>query len=518
MNRTIASWAIASIALAAFRPAYAVWSQPFFVIGTWDEGYMTAQYQTGVSGPLIMSYLNAPVDPNADLAKFQKIAQAKINTILQTDNSNAIDTTYTAYKLDRAGRAGLKMLVRDDRISGTDTAVPAKFWQTAYDQAKETRIVNFYKFKLSGSQRLAMMGYLAQDEPDGADAPLATQVQYLDNFNKDDDTRIALSTHSGFYPGLPGSCPWGGQPANPAKSFPASCFGCNEWLFGSPQTYLNRLRYDLDHNRGKIVNFDYYPFYRDTLTHFVAQRQNYFQYLGWYARETGARGKNFWAGALLTQHFENLNGCGGVDFQYAAPTTATLRLGAYAPLVYGARGIVWYKWDSHPWENLCDANAYHSFTYAGGPLVDATLLANLTSVNNTLANMGPTLMTTKWLGAYHGSSTDALSGETGLPVLDANSPLVGRGNLPGQMVVGVFEGRAPYYYCLLLNKDRNVSRTATLVFKETNRGLATFDKANNVWTTLAPAQSITLTLGAADAMLIRVVPSKLRKYSKSYLN
>jgi hypothetical protein len=195
----------------------------------------------------------------------------------------------------------------------------------------------------------------------------------------------------------------------------------------------------------------------------------YFQYAGTsgydYLRtlrtaQIGSAGRTWWAMSWLWNDY------------HPEPTDYQLRMMVFAPVASGAKGIVWFGWDS-PWRS-----APSDFGRAASSPGNEAGLAlgympnerywHVRSLNHYVADvLGPVVMGSTWLGRYQGgvdNEFDVDSSEVVTPVSQANVPaLYSLGD--SHTMAAVFRPTAPdsAYYVLVMNRTSTaITTTVTL--------------------------------------------------------
>lgn len=150
-----------------------------------------------------------------------------------------------------------------------------------------------------------------------------------------------------------------------------------------------------------------------------------------FIKKATERGKSFWAyGLSVDSHMWQKHNGSFVDIHYPKPTLQTARYYAGVAMAYGAKGLFWYQYVSSAkinpgmdcslprWTQKPDS-ARDCYT-TSAPDGDQENYNTIKFVNEELSNSGSLMMSMKWLGTYHGSSTDPFSGEQNLPTIAGN--------------------------------------------------------------------------------------------------
>lgn len=201
---------------------------------------------------------------------------------------------------------------------------------------------------------------------------------------------------------------------------------------------------------------------------------------------------------------------------------AELRFNAFAPIVYGAKGIIWFTYDSpcNPFSDrsnggLCPGvshtNAYHGAILSsktGEPTEKYNLIKQ---INNEIINMGSILMKLEWITTIHGDKKNNIPCQNNLPTITENTPAIAINGIysgvhRNSVAVGIFKGQAPYkWYIMVLNKDiENKKNNIRLTYKKPY-ATHTFDKIVNKWNIkYINSTEIWLDLGPGDMALMAI--------------
>jgi hypothetical protein len=501
---------IAIVLLSKVIQAQAQWTQPEFIIGSWRDPRMTGD--TAADNARLMRFKAAYFNTLSGLALDPTLAPAPQQQSTLADDFNGTATSIT-YRLRRlASVGGLRMFSADERYYGEGLV---------YNSANVQAVINDYS-TLSPALRSCLIGYHIADEPSWLVRDRSLQ-------------QLSKITH--FASGDPALLPWVNLFANRV----------NEFIDDEP-AYIEYVR-RFANSGTRVISFDNYPFSTNQFTTpppnqpAVRISNRYFRNYQIIADEARNAGVNFWAFANSTGIYFNDQGKVWVvkdgPADYRALNQPRTRFGAYVPLIYGAKGIFW-----HVYEPVClqtggcfnpasPAGTYPT-VYDNSAILDrlgntTTMYGWVSTINQTIKNFGPTLLSARWLGTVHGSATNIMNTsndvppdytgapEANLPVITATTELIevnGISPNPQNFAIGLFEGLPPFYYLLVLNKDTETgtNRTVTINLKPTVRQIARHDRISDSWTVLPGTTSVTLTLAPGDIQMIRLDKSRVRKY------
>lgn len=450
-----------------------------FLLGLSNAQYVQTKFVIGsTNGPAISHKPHDASDQKADSLLMKDYKDAHFNTMMG-DPVEPRDSAEVKYLLNRAAAVGGFSVITTDRTTVPDPGSPTgrrdignypcfdgtpnnpnPTLNCPFVQAYADRIIRLYGSKstfLSSAEKKVRLGYYGSDEPrmPVVDGNLITPNiddanSWINAFMGGDKPQLSFSILQPFY--------------NPAA---------NHEFDHSETTYRSYVNMYLS-NLSPIAAFDHYPF-EENLYPITKQRDTYFLNNQIFAEECGKPNprREFWAAAIaLAEHICTGNTMGP---RYPAPTLVNLKMSAYLPLVYGAKGIIWYAYSAGTlWDPGCpDANAdgwaYQDPTSAP---TSPTGVKNPTydlvkAINITLEKMGPELMSLEWQRTIHGSSTDPISNEGNLPTLSSSDDLLSTGSsFNGSIVVGILKNRfSGQPYIAVLNKDRMNSNSAMLVLK-----------------------------------------------------
>ena len=421
--------------------AFGLAKQDRFIIGTWGDPRLALQTTAG------------------DNAIFQHCRDAHFNlltgqeSVYEGDFERGVLTAAAGsihWKIDRVAQVpGLRILLMDRRHTtnfgdSLTTCTPAK--------------VTAIKTDVNGiSNSNVVMGYTMMDEPHPGTQLTAVNT-WVAEFNKQDPTRICYTNLLPFHK--------------------------NATIFGDVETeawakYGDYVDAYINPKTSSVVSFDYYPFTSGGWNNDWGTT-HYFRNLNLFSTKTTANGTYFWAVPFTA-----------VDPNYAPITAINLRFSAFAPIVYGAKGLIYYN---YPLNN-------------GGQGSDIYDWAK--KINKQIETIGPLLMRLSWLGSYHQNVTDNgytdCSFEPSLSTVPADLPLLKSFTSTGtSLMVGDFR-IGTESYLLVFNKNRTAAQNLTLEFKKPVP-VWELNKDTGVWTRLsASTTTIILTqTAAADMRILRL--------------
>ncbi len=346
-----------------------------------------------------------------DFIRFQRAKDAYFNLLTGTQDKLHIDRTEAGitYSLDLASQLGLKYLVTDDR-----------FWVASpFVDTTAARMMEFYQ-SLSSNQREALYGYNIVDEPK---AHHATTVKQWVNFLKSEDsTKLAF-----------------------VNLLPSYGFIKREQF----ERYLDLYLADsVSNGRLDVLSYDHYPVLKDRV------RGDYFYNMQSMLNRTDDR--PIWAYVNTSAHLD-----------YPEPTSSQLRFMAFCPIAYGAKGLIYFKYD--PGSNVGPV-ALGSFAFTSSPLVDENgepdqKYYTAQQINHFIHNLlGPIVMQSKLLDVNHASNQP-----TREPVpnkIHAGTPVIQQTSDPN-LLLSMFEHqqREGEYNVLLVNKFFSDITNVTVVLK-----------------------------------------------------
>ncbi|MDB5106361.1 MAG: repeat protein [Fibrobacteres bacterium] len=329
------------------------------------------------------------------------------------------------YRLDRlATVTGLKTLIHDDGYGGSAAGL-------TYNQAAADAILAKYDASgtdaLTSAQRGVLYGYNLADEP--KPAVIANTLLWQNRFQSVDVSKLAYVNLNPYVKNVT----------------PDQVGYWDDW--NGYKTYVHNW---ISNSQVKVAGFDYYTVldaaggtfqtYGETVTY-------YFRNLELFAKETTPLAKSFWAYPLSVKH-GGLDKTGACVPGYAAITEPNLRFSAWAPIAYGAKGLIYFTYakpNASCYDNALIDDAYNtqaSYTWAK-------------NINAQVKSMGSTLMNLTWKTTVHGSTNDAFTTEP-VPKVGAATPYL-KSISSDRFMVGIFDGKnalAGVPHLLVMNKER----------------------------------------------------------------
>lgn len=272
----------------------------------------------------------------------------------------------------------------------------------------------------------------------------------------------------------------------------------------------------------KVIAFDNYCFTIDQNNGNIYIRDRYFENILSFAEETKSRGISFWSHPLSVEHFLSTSNPatptspvfietdGPADYRVFNSndlTQAQLRFQAYAPVIYGAKGIVWFTYTPPSNQNPsawwyaptaiidADGNPMDGSTQALSPPV----FNWVKEINITLRNLGDVLINAEWLVTVHGDQRNNMSGlingslstEENLPIITQSTPIISfissTANL-NNFAIGIFK-KGNVYYLMIFNKDLYHEHDLGISLKDVAR-IYKHGKTLNNWNPIGKNNSI----------------------------
>ncbi|MGD8780103.1 MAG: hypothetical protein PVH88_14205 [Ignavibacteria bacterium] len=380
------------------------WSQDEFIIGTfWDPILST---NTDTSDAIVTTHI----------ANFQKARDAHFN--LFTGSQDHFNTpigivnsqTGMDYALYIASQvSGIRYLVWDRSSTG--------FYQKNFNSSNANNIVSHYT-GLDTDRRNTMYGYHIWDEPFTSNASeTKSWVNYLKTNDPDKLAYINLLPIYGFE---------------------------NRTDY---EAYLDLYLNDTNTaNNPDVVAFDHYPFLS------TGTRTDYFYNISIIREKAGSR--PFWVYPMSAGHNT-----------YLDPNENHLRFMVFCPIAYGAKGIIYFTYE------LVNYNSNSTEVYRTALIHETSEQLNYSvvqTINHYITNvLGPVVMNSKHIGAYHVSSNP--TGET-IPdkelISPNKTPLLYELN-DNQLMAGIFQDNSTTttYYILVINKSLSEITNATVTLK-----------------------------------------------------
>jgi hypothetical protein len=197
---------------------------------------------------------------------------------------------------------------------------------------------------------------------------------------------------------------------------------------------------------------------------------------------------------------------------------ARIRFNAYSCIIYGAKGLIWYSYDTSNCpitnpdriEPFLDPYIPYTFhdacvDYDGNPSI---FYDYVKEVNMKVLSMESILMDLTWLSTVHGTSYnnyDAVP-RGSLPVVEESTPVVSSISMDSTLAVGIFEGKDKNKYLMVMNKDIDYDKTYTIELKNAKK-VYIFNSSNRKWEEkeLAGSGSITVDVETGDLELLKVI-------------
>jgi len=296
-----------------------------------------------------------------------------------------------------------------------------------------------------------------------------------------------------------------------------------EELFENQDTYRLYVR-GLAEN-GRMVSFDNYHWISDDEKPRNRISGPVFKIAEIIAEETRKTGVPWWGCALSVEH-EKRGDDGKIWWGFQMRDTdninpaveqARVRFNAYSYIVYGAKGITWFTYDTpncpvnNPQniKNYRDSSkyCYHDacLDYYGNTTI---FYDYVKEVNKKLLSMGSILMELNWLATVHGSPDNNYPSipEGSLPVVNDNTPVIGSMSNDNTLTVGIFENSDSEKFIIVLNKDVEHDKTYKISLKEAIK-VYCFDHDNKKWNEkeMTSPNTIVVNIKAGDIELFRII-------------
>lgn len=282
---------------------------------------------------------------------------------------------------------------------------------------------------------------------------------------------------------------------------------------------------DLAEN-SSILSFDNYHWGSSTLKPTRNVSGVFFKYAQIIAEEARNANIPWWGVPMCVEHEkrdENMKIMWGYrlhdeDNRKPKQELARIRFNAYANIIYGAKGITWYSYDTsncpvtnpdriEPFKDKYIPYSFHDgcLDYDGNPSI---FYDYVKEVNTKLISMGPTLMDLSWLTTVHGMSYNNYENvpKGSLPIVEEDTPVIASMSRDSTLAVGIFEGADQNKYLIVLNKDidRDISYTIDLKnAKEVSR----FNSSTKEWEEkeLTDSGSVSVDVETGDIELLRII-------------
>lgn len=449
---------------------------------------------------VIASFADPPMTGNAatDDQTLLRFRDAYFNLMTGANDHN-LGNASIRYKLERVaaipplpGAPPVRLIINDERLLYFDAARSITN-VVDYDPIVRDNVINDWLPNpltasnyqpFTAGMRNAVYGFGMPDEPLNTDTALRDRInQWVTGLIASDPSRV---------------CYWNLGPYLNAVSPPTA--NPDAALTAVFQSYVHDYATG---NPNPVIAFDLYPFL------VMGTRGGYYLSHQIMADEARSAGKAYWAtiaGIDSRQMDAASPGCATpvAANNYAPLTENTIRLQAYVPVVYGAKGITWFTYDTPP-SNPCN------WVYDPGMITPGSpLYAWVRSVNSALTNMGPALLNARWLATVHGDASDPFSDQENLPTPNSGTPVIS-GPIPGSFAIGIFgrSGTAKGNTLAILNKDPN---NAGQIKVRLRRGYSAYRhaKQTNQWIKVSGwTKTIALTVQPGDMELIDLIPNDL---------
>ncbi|MFX1589356.1 MAG: hypothetical protein ACFFC1_14475 [Promethearchaeota archaeon] len=450
--------------------AFCQWNQEEFVIASWWDPRMTGEVKQ-------------------DEAGLDVFIEAGFN--LLTGTGNFFNKNYTPntggivcnkYRLERVEAINnrhdsivLKTFIEDRRYTAR-SHIPTKLNMEEYINLKHINI----------NQYNAIYGYYISDEPSFDEMKkLTRKLKIMSDYEPSKVIWINMRNSGGNIDNFYGS----------GHSF---------------YEYVNTLA----KSGSKLLTFDYYTFEEesDIPKTYLTVNGNYWANHQILAEVAKKYRIPFWTYILSSQHrFPNRKPVK----QYIKRIESILRHSVFSPIIYGAKGIIWFGYEcqcnNRPGgDRECpDAKPvpnemyYDAIVDNKGNLTETGKLVK--TINHEVKNIGPVLMELEWLETIHGESKDVIRPfEKNLPTMNSNTEFVR--NLKGKnkkdFAVGIFE-RDSIGHLIVLNKNIYDTSTIMIGLKDTSY-VYTFKKNESKWKKTSISDKLTLTIKPGDTELIKL--------------
>lgn len=487
------------------------WKQDAFIIGGFFDP--TGKFDGIAFSPI-------PDSPTEhDLKLLRDFKYAYFNLLTCTGKSPELVDTYQEiiYALKAVEKVdGLHLLCRDWRIEGNT------FLSNVTDMKKA---VQEYK-NIPPRLRKYLYGYMVADEPHysqttvGSDLITKLTIIQTDTLIGDPEKLCYLNLFS--------------------NRVPPNFFNTNDATYNT-NVYIDYIS-RVCKAGAQIISFDNYCFLKAS-DKAIYLRDKFFENNRIAAEQAAVHGVTFWGMALSTEHVR-YNAQGKIFKDYDGPadyrtdfTFAQLKFHAYVPVVYGAKGIVWFEYrPEKPYSSHADSFQKKGWHFNNKAIIDdrnkkvdygsKPLYLWVRKINLTLKNMGPTIMKLSWIGTFHGAESNNFPSikatnrdkpyrltrnyfESGLPTIsDIKNDLISKvitqlKDAINTLMLGIFR-QGDIYYLVIMNKDIYKSHTYTVIF---NKKLSSFwrhKKNSNTWSSIKGTTEFSITIEPGDIELVRL--------------
>lgn len=409
----VAGAAVLGAGIPAGANAQALWQQPEFMIGTWED----------------------PITPalgSSDLHYYQQVKDGYFNlltgTVLHPGGTHFSLPTASQQRdrLDAASRVGLFTLISNAQHTGVpgeiappfDPAFPPLIFRL-YDQNDADAITNAHND--------AMLGYNLWDEPVFTSSNAEFIKSWASAIHNDNVVRADGHQRIAYLNAFPGC--GGGYACYPSA--------------------LALLAADADPSRRlDVMSTDLYPFAASA----SGPIYSHFYWAAMRDLRSTMGDRPFW---VITMASPSAGGGWASD-----PDEAQLRFMAFCPPAAGAKGIIWFNYRSQA--PVASASDYPLL----GTDITTCKYERIRTINHYLKDVvGPVVMTTTHLGVFQQANMPVMDDDPYLSFVAsapaAACPATDLGN--PNLAVGVFQSptNTNEYYLLLVNKSLS-SQTGTV--------------------------------------------------------
>ena len=395
-------WMFRSNSLGTFQLKFSLFSETDSTEATFDAS-ITDKFWT-----LDKFFLTAWSPPSLNSDAYDYYAAANFDFILSLPVDESAVARVEQYNMHCQLNAG-NVVGQNHYLRAPENLTPEKLTPAILSSLDD--MINTYK------DRTAVVGYYLTDEPNAHAFPnLGRMVAYL---RKKDPTRLSY-----------------------INLFPTYA---NEKQLGTP-TYDEHVEQFIDIVKPELLSYDHYHFFKNH------DGTGYFNNLG-IIRKWALRYDIPFCNIIQAVGYDVLN--------WRIPNTSEHRFLVYSSLAYGAKGIVWFHWDS-------------SWGVTGSPARDQ-LFASLQQLNKEIKTIGPEMIKLKTTGAYHSLHTPM----GGLPL--PHDALVKSVSGNADLVVGFFKDKEDKDFVMLMNKDYRDSVTAAVTLNRSVANLKYFNIETGQW-------------------------------------
>jgi hypothetical protein len=363
---------------------------------------------------IIATYLDPKLSEDNDFRKdslnFLLVKEAHFNLLtgFRDDDFSNVDRNFKKidYELGLASKLGLKVIIADERF----------FHLAQFDSLKALSVQKDY-LNLSPEKRRALYGYRLMDEPGNEE--YQSIKKWLTFFNKVDPAKISYIN------------------LLPTYGFQS---------FDDYKIYLSNILTNNDAGRAKVdlVSYDFYPFMPGGI------RPDYFYNL--YLIKHFAGDRPFWYYPYTSRHLE-----------YLEPEEEHFRFMAFCPIAYGAKGIVYFTYESiAPLHHFNFSEALISWD--GKPTKKYYYAKK---INNYLEKVaGPIIMNNQYDGTYHVKFPAEYVKENNENILNPSTAYVSHVS-NNNILLGIFKSKTDSIsYIFAVNKSLTTQKNIDFFFKK----------------------------------------------------